>query len=648
MSEPPFCYFTIKRTPCGYFLYLCTPKLMCFTADYSVNGPGERNRKGLIQPKRMEFNETNLSQPLLLAVEELGFKTLTPIQEKTIELILENEHDMIGLAETGTGKTAAFGLPLLEKTDLAEKAVQTIILSPTRELCIQIAKDLENYSKYMQGVHITAVYGGASIDTQITKLKRGSHIIVGTPGRTVDLIKRRALKLGNVRYLVLDEADEMLNMGFKDDLDFILEQTPSEKQTLLFSATMPREIRDIAQTYMNEPEEISVGKKNMGAENVSHFYYVTHAKDRYAALKRIVDINPKIYGIIFCRTRTETKEVADKLIQDGYNADALHGDLSQAQRDFVMNRFRIRHLQLLIATDVAARGLDVDNLTHVINYNLPDELEAYIHRSGRTGRAGRKGTSISLLHTRETRKVRDLERMVGKKFERKMVPNGFEVCEKQLFNFVDKVENIEVDEKQIEQYLAPIYKKLDWLSREDLIKHFVSVEFNRFLEYYKNAQDLNANVDTDRFGKDDRGDRRGRGDRDSRGGREERSPKGRGMAYSRFYINVGEKEGLSVPRMIGLINDYCRRRDIAIGKIDILRKFSFFEVDAKFESHVLSSFANADFNGVALEVKISKPDTFGAKQKEKPSFGGGKKKSFSEDKSWKKNKKVKDSKSRWD
>ena len=586
----------------------------------------------------MDFNETNLSQPLLLAVEELGFKTMTPIQEKIIKPILENDHDIIGLAETGTGKTAAFGLPLLDKTDVDEKSVQTIILSPTRELCMQIAKDLENYSKFMNNIHITAVYGGTSIDTQITKLKRGSHIIVGTPGRTVDLIKRRALKLNNVRYLVLDEADEMLNMGFKEDLDFILEQTSSEKRTLLFSATMPREIRDIAETYMNSPEEISVGKKNMGAENVSHVYYVTHAKDRYAALKRIVDINPKIYAIIFCRTRTETKEVADKLIQDGYNADALHGDLSQAQRDFVMNRFRIRHLQLLIATDVAARGLDVDNLTHVINYNLPDELEAYIHRSGRTGRAGKKGVSISLLNTREARKVRDLERLVGKKFERKMVPNGFEVCEKQLFNFVDRVENIEVNENQIEQYLKPIYKKLDWLSREDLIKHFISIEFNRFLDYYKNASDLNAYVDELREGKFDKA---GKGDR------EERGRKGRGMSFSRFYINVGDKNGLTVPRMIGLINDYCRRRDIVIGKIDILRKFSFFEVDSKFESHVLSSFVSANFNGIALDVKISKPDIYGAKEKEKASFSG-KKKSFGDDKTWKKNKKLKDSKGRWD
>lgn len=575
----------------------------------------------------MEFTETSLSKPLLLAIEELGFKTLTPIQEKTIQFIFENNKDIIGLAETGTGKTAAFGLPLLDKINESQKNVQVIILSPTRELCIQITKDIENFSKYMQEVFVTAVYGGANIESQITKLKKGSHIIVGTPGRTVDLIKRRALKLNNVKFLVLDEADEMLNMGFKEDLDFILEQTPTEKQTLLFSATMPYEIRNIADTYMNNPTEISVGKKNMGAESVSHFYYVTHAKDRYSALKRIVDINPKIYGIIFCRTRTETKDIADKLIQDGYNADALHGDLSQAQRDFVMNRFRIRHLQLLVATDVAARGLDVDNLTHVINYNLPDELEAYIHRSGRTGRAGKKGISISLLHTREAKKIKELERLVGKKFERKLVPNGFEVCEKQLFNFIDRVENIEVDERQIEQYLSPIYKKLDWLSREDLIKHFVSVEFNRFLEYYKNAADLNANIDIaseNLFG------------RKGKSGAGLRSKSDNKVNFTRFYINVGEKNGLTAPRMIGLINDYCRRRDIIIGKIDILRKFSFFEIESKFESHILKSFVNADFNGVQLDVKISKPDS--ATNNAKHNSFKGNNKVYNDDKNIKKKK----------
>jgi ATP-dependent RNA helicase DeaD len=532
-----------------------------------------------------------------LAIEELGFTTLTPIQEKTINLLLESDQDLIGLAETGTGKTAAFGLPLLNKTELDSKLVQTIILSPTRELCMQITKDLENYSKYMQNISIAAVYGGVSIETQISKLKKGAQIVVGTPGRTVDLIKRKALKLKDVRFLVLDEADEMLNMGFKEDIDFILAQTPSEKQTLLFSATMPNEIRQIAETYMHKPNEVSIGKKNMGAENVSHIYYVTHAKDRYLALKRIVDINPKMYGIIFCRTRSETKEVADKLIQDGYNADALHGDLSQSQRDFVMHRFRIKHLQLLIATDVAARGLDVDNLTHVINYNLPDELEIYIHRSGRTGRAGKKGISISLLHTREVNKIRNLEKLTGKKFERKLVPNGFEICEKQLFNFIDRVENIEVDEKQIEQYLSPIYKKLDWLSREDLIKHFVSVEFNRFLEYYRDAVDINPVLETKK---------------DKQNYKSERN---KVSSYSRFFINVGTKDGLTTPKMIGLINDYCKRRDISIGKIDLFRKFSFFEIDKKFENLVLSSFVNSKFNNIPLTVNLSKPENFVEKKK---------------------------------
>ncbi|NLL28348.1 MAG: DEAD/DEAH box helicase [Bacteroidales bacterium] len=545
----------------------------------------------------MNFNETQLIKPIKLAIEELGFTTLTPIQEKTINLLLESDQDLIGLAETGTGKTAAFGLPLLNKTELDSKLVQTIILSPTRELCMQITKDLENYSKYMQNISIAAVYGGVSIETQISKLKKGAQIVVGTPGRTVDLIKRKALKLKDVRFLVLDEADEMLNMGFKEDIDFILAQTPSEKQTLLFSATMPNEIRQIAETYMHKPNEVSIGKKNMGAENVSHIYYVTHAKDRYLALKRIVDINPKMYGIIFCRTRSETKEVADKLIQDGYNADALHGDLSQSQRDFVMHRFRIKHLQLLIATDVAARGLDVDNLTHVINYNLPDELEIYIHRSGRTGRAGKKGISISLLHTREVNKIRNLEKLTGKKFERKLVPNGFEICEKQLFNFIDRVENIEVDEKQIEQYLSPIYKKLDWLSREDLIKHFVSVEFNRFLEYYRDAVDINPVLETKK---------------DKQNYKSERN---KVSSYSRFFINVGTKDGLTTPKMIGLINDYCKRRDISIGKIDLFRKFSFFEIDKKFENLVLSSFVNSKFNNIPLTVNLSKPENFVEKKK---------------------------------
>jgi len=420
------------------------------------------------------FKETGLNQDILKALDELGFENPTPIQEKTIPHLLSEEQDLIGFAQTGTGKTAAFGLPVIQKIDTDSKKTQAIILSPTRELCVQIAKDLDNYSKYTKGLSVAAVYGGASIDQQVRSLNKGAQIVVGTPGRTLDLIKRKKLKLSTVRFLILDEADEMLTMGFKDDLDAILEGTPDDKQTLLFSATMPKEIAAIAKKYMKDAIEISAGKKNIGAENVNHVYYMVNARDRYLALKRIADINPKIYGIVFCRTRRETKEVAEKLMADGYNADALHGDLSQAQRDYVMNRFRVKNLQLLVATDVAARGLDVTDLSHIINYNLPDDLEVYIHRSGRTGRAGKKGVCLTIIHSRETGKIKMIQKKVGKPFEHAPVPSGKEICGKQLYNLIDKIEKIEVDNSQIDQFLPEIYKKLEWLSREDLIKHFVS------------------------------------------------------------------------------------------------------------------------------------------------------------------------------
>jgi len=495
-------------------------------------------------------------------------------------------------------------LPVIQKVDTGSKHTQAIILSPTRELCVQIAKDITNYAKYTKGLSVAAVYGGANIDQQIRSLNKGAQIVVGTPGRTLDLIKRKKLKLSTVQFLILDEADEMLTMGFKDDLDAILAGTPDDKQTLLFSATMPKEIASIAKKYMTNAKEISVGKKNTGAENVNHIYYMVNARDRYLALKRISDMNPNIYGIVFCRTRRETKEVAEKLMGDGYNADALHGDLSQAQRDYVMGRFRTKKLQLLVATDVAARGLDVTDLTHIINYNLPDDLEVYIHRSGRTGRAGKKGTSISIIHTRESGKIKMIEKKVGKKFEHVPVPGGKEICEKQLFNLIDVVEKIEVDKTQIEQFLPLIYKKLDWLSREELIQHFVSVEFNRFLAYYKNAPDINAS-------KSDRRDRSDRSDRPERGRRDRKQS--RGGNFSRFFINLGTNHDVSVVNIIGLINDSTRSKDIEIGKIDLMKKFSFFEVDSQHEEKVLKGFENARYNGtkVAVELAQSKGESKG-------------------------------------
>ena len=566
------------------------------------------------------FTEAGLMPEIVQAVEELGFEKPTPIQEKTIPILINSENDILALAQTGTGKTAAFGLPILHRINRQKKEVQALVLSPTRELCVQISKDLENYSSKLQNARTVAVYGGASIVNQIKELKGGAQIVVGTPGRTLDLIKRKELNISKIQWLVLDEADEMLNMGFQEDLDAILESSPENKKVLLFSATMPAEIQRIANRYMKEPVEISVGKRNQGAENVKHEYYMVHARDRYAALKRIADIYPNIYGIVFCRTRMETKEVADKLIADGYNADALHGDLSQAQRDLVMHRFRTRNLQLLVATDVAARGLDVNNLSHVINYNLPDDLEAYVHRSGRTGRAGKSGISVSIIHTRDFKKIKDLQKMVGKEFTRKPVPGGKEICEKQLFNLIDKVENVEVNDNQIEEFLEVIYKKLSWLSREELIKRFVSVEFNRFLSYYDNAPDLNtAKVDE----KDKRNDRKG----------EKGQKRPRANSFSRFFINVGSKDNVNVSTLLGYINRNIKGKKIEIGKVDIMKKFSFFEMDSEFEADILKSFRKADFDGKEVVVEISKPEPVGSmKLRDNFDFKGNRKKDFSSDK----------------
>ena len=535
------------------------------------------------------FSHTFLKDELLTAIKELGFKKPTPIQEKVIPHLLSSNQDLIASAQTGTGKTAAFGLPLLNLTQVEDLRTQTIILCPTRELCIQITNDLKKYSKYIKGINIVAVYGGASIETQIKGLKKGAHIVIGTPGRTKDLIKRKKLSIINVERVILDEADEMLSMGFKEDLEAILAKTPKIKQTLLFSATMTKNVIAVTKKYMRNALEISVASIKMTAENVTHVLYTVQAKDRYEVVKRVADINPDIYGLVFCRTRRETKEIANKLMNDNYNADTLHGDLSQPQRDEVMGRFRKRQIQLLVATDVAARGLDVVDLTHVINYNLPDDDGIYIHRSGRTGRAGKKGISIAIVHGRETRKINEIENKYGISFTKNLVPTGEEICQKRLFALIDKIETVNVNEKQIEPFLPVIYKKLDWLDREKLIKHFVSAEFNRYLSYYKNAKDINL---TDR----PKGRKRGKTSKQAR----------RQTPFEKFYINIGFKNKINPGRLIGLINDCLDSRDAIIGHIEILKKFSFFEIEGKYEAQLVNSIKNKKFEGIPLLIETAK------------------------------------------
>lgn len=580
----------------------------------------------------MKFEQLGLKPDIQQALDKMGFEEPTPVQEQAIPFLLNENKDLVANAQTGTGKTAAFGLPILEQIDTESNDIQALILSPTRELALQIGKDMETFAKFMPRLKVIPVYGGASIEVQINALKRGGQIVVGTPGRMLDLIKRRRLKVDRIKWLVLDEADEMLSMGFKEELDAILSNTPKEKQTMLFSATMPRGIANIARNYMGDYKEITVGTRNSGAENVEHVYYQVAARDKYAALKRLADIHPGIYGIVFCRTRMETKDVADKLMADGYNADALHGDLSQDQRDKVMGRFRKKNLQILVATDVAARGLDVDKLSHVINYSLPDDNEIYIHRSGRTGRAGEKGISISLIHSRERGKLRDMERKIGKEFERKQIPSGAEICNVRLFNLVEKVEKIEVNTDQIGQFLPAIYEKLENLSREELIQHFVSYEFNSFLKYYKNAPDLNIKGndrddgrrsrdgrDRDRRGRDrDRGDR-DRGDRRSnRDGRTsdgyQKDSRRNKMDMARFHINIGSKDKLNPGRLMGIINKNPKLSAVEIGDIEILKKFSFFEVDKAKSNEILEHFNNQDFQGVELKVELTKSKSRGGER----------------------------------
>jgi len=559
----------------------------------------------------MNFSELGLSPETVQAITDLGFETPTPIQEKVIPILLESKGDVVGLAQTGTGKTAAFGLPIAERMDANNKNAQALILCPTRELCLQIAEDIKDFIKYKKGVKVLPVYGGSSIDTQIREIRKGVQIIVATPGRMLDLINRRAISVTNIEILVLDEADEMLNMGFKEDLDGILRDTPSEKQTLLFSATMPREVSSIAKNYMNDPQEISVGKRNSGADNVKHQYYIVHARDRYLALKRILDINPNIYGVVFCRTREETKTIADNLIQDGYNADALHGDLSQSQRDYVMQRFRTRTLQILVATDVAARGIDVDSITHVINYNLPDDSEVYTHRSGRTGRAGKSGVSIIIVNAREKSRVREFERIVNKKFEYVPIPDGYKICEKQLFHLIDKMEKVEIDETQISPYMEAVMAKLEWLDKEEIIKHFVSLEFNRFLTYYKNAKDINVDENAERAPRR-RDEGAIEGEERPRRDREERTPRQTEEGYSRFFINIGKKDGIVPAEMLKLINSATNDHEIRIGVIDLMGTFSFFEASEAHKQKILDSFQNIEYNGREVRIEVAEASQAGA------------------------------------
>ena len=551
----------------------------------------------------MTFKELGIDDRIIQGISEIGFENPMPIQEKVIPWLLGEEvRDIVALAQTGTGKTAVFGIPIIQKTKVKSNKVQSLILCPTRELCMQIEKDIVKYSKYLPGIKTVAVYGGASIEKQIQQIRKGVQIISATPGRLKDLINRNIIDLSHVSTLVLDEADEMLDMGFQEDLEEILAFTPGDKNTLLFSATMPYELMEIAKKYMNDPVELSVGKRNAGAEDVEHIAYFVQSRDRYLALKRIVDYNQDIYGIVFCRTRRETQEIADKLIQDGYNADALHGDLSQGQRDVVMEKFRIKHLQLLVATDVAARGLDVYNLSHIINYNMPDELELYTHRSGRTGRAGKKGVSIIIANMKEKGKLHQIEKTLGKKFSFQSVPLGKDICEKQLLFLIDKVETVEVDYTQIQSYLTDAIKKLDWLEREELIARFLSVEFNRFLDYYKNTPDLNLPMEEKK---------KGRGRENSEG-------------YTRFFINLGKMEDLTPTSMIGLINETTGVRDLDIGEIEILKNFSFFEVESSAQDLILMSFEDKEFKGrrIGVEVASSKEERKGGGKKRDRSKGG--------------------------
>lgn len=569
------------------------------------------------------FEELGVAPDILRAIEEMGYESPMPVQEEVIPYLLSEIRDVIALAQTGTGKTAAFGLPVIQKIDVTRNVPQALILCPTRELCLQIAGDLADYSKYINGLRVLPVYGGSSIDSQIKALKRGVQIVVATPGRLIDLLNRKTVSLSDVKYVILDEADEMLNMGFTDSINEILGQVPEERSMLLFSATMPKEIAKITKKYMKEPKEITIGRKNEGSTNVKHVYYMVHARDKYLALKRIADFYPNIYGIVFCRTRRETQEIADKLIQDGYNADSLHGDLSQAQRDYVMNKFRSRSLQLLIATDVAARGLDVDSLTHVINYGLPDDTESYNHRSGRTGRAGKTGIAIAITHVKEKGKIREIEKILNRKFEQGVIPTGDAICEKQLLDLVDRIEKVKVNEDEIARLLPDVYRKLDWLEKEDIIKRVVSLEFNRLIDYYRDAEEIETPSDRISRERGDRNDRSSsdRFDRSSRSDRGQGGPRSAEKGYSRMFINVGKTDNVNPATLMGLINDFVPGK-IRIGRIDLMQNFSFFEVPESDAQKVLKSFTSEEYNGRRLSVELAQGGSGGGGGERRRSFSG--------------------------
>lgn len=567
----------------------------------------------------MTFEELGLKSGVLKSLKELGFETPTPIQIEAIPHLLGEESDFVGLAQTGTGKTAAFGLPLVSKVKEGSRIPQGLVICPTRELCLQISKDLQNYSKHVD-INIVAVYGGTDIRRQMQDIKSGVNIIVATPGRLVDLTKRKAIRLDEIEWVVLDEADEMLNMGFKEDIDLILESTPVEKNVWLFSATMPKEVALIAKNYMDNPLEVSIGHKNQTNENIDHIYYSIKERDRYAALKRLIDFNPNIYGLIFCRTRRETAMVAEQLGKESYSAEPLHGDLSQAQRDSVMKRFREKSIQILVATDVAARGLDVDDITHVINYNLPDDIENYTHRSGRTARAGKKGESLVLINTREMHKIKSIERTIRTTFKAGTIPNAKEICEIQLMKLVDKVISTEVREGDIEEFLPLVMREFENHSKEDVVKQFISAEFNRFIEYYERAGDLNAKAGSERNERSERGERGERSDRD-RDGRERRPRNDE--SKTRFFVNLGKRDGLNPGGLLRVICDSTGLSSDKIGRIDILASFSFFEADNELANNIVDKVNGSEYEGNKVSVEVTKSKDGGGSRSGGGNRGGG-------------------------